>query len=624
MEISDQFKLDPLSTSRSIRLVVLQRSAKREPFQEPLSCRLVEANVDCPPSYVALSYTWGGEEPCEPLTIRTSGSSTKQLLITPNCAAALRLLRRSLQRKSKNRRSLSVWIDAICIVQTSDDERNAQVAMMAEIYQRAKTVVVWLGEDHAPATWGSLACSKPLALFPRLGYDRGRNEGLKSLAARIALKVCNNDTLHHLRLSPYWTRVWTLQEFAHKNSAVLCRDSRLFVFSTLARLLAVAPKDESVPSQQGMDLHVDLYEWQAMATVRPFRAATNQLRRVLTMQASEPRDKIFALRALSPGVLGKMTVDYRKPVGEVFRDATRLMVEEEDSLRVLYFSNRKKTTAGVAWEIMPSWTVDFATTDSEVRGSYKYYYYTSLCAASAGAKSYFAFSGDGRRLTLRGARVGKVGSFVSDKFPTKSQCSEGRCHDHDKMMADKDEECEEKRPFPHVCESPYLDVLGNFMRSVTSTIWAGPKLDAMGRSLYELLWWIIQGPKKHEWSTSMSSTSTSTSTSSSSSSNKAVRGMSVVSSLVKWDSRRGCQCRVELRLGRLFYTLDRRAGFGVVGVREGDDVCLLAGMDHPFILRPCQGEIGRYTIVGPTVFAGAMGGEMWPTDGDELEYFEIM
>ncbi|KAJ0304953.1 hypothetical protein COL516b_005736 [Colletotrichum fioriniae] len=222
---------------------------------------------------------------------------------------------------------------------------------MAEIYQRANTVVVWLGEDHAPASWGSLACSKPLALFPRLGYDRGRNEGVKSLAARIALKV------------------WTLQEFAHKNSAVLCRDSRLFLFSSLARLLAVAPKDESVPSQQGMDLHVDLYEWQAMATTRPFRAATNQLRRVLTMQASEPRDKIFALRALSPGVLGKMTVDYRKPVGEVFRDATRLMVEEENSLRVLYFSNRKKTTAGVAWESMPSWTVDFATTDSEVRGS---------------------------------------------------------------------------------------------------------------------------------------------------------------------------------------------------------------------------------------------------------------
>lgn len=188
MEISDQFKLDPLSTSRSIRLVVLQRGEKKDSFQEPLSCRLVEAKVDCPPSYVALSYTWGGEEPCEPLTIRTSGSSTKQLLITPNCAAALRLLRRSLYRKTKNRRSLSVWIDAICIDQAFDDERNAQVAMMAEIYQRAKTVVVWLGEDHAPATWGSLACSRPLALFPRLGYDRGRSEIVKSLAARIALK----------------------------------------------------------------------------------------------------------------------------------------------------------------------------------------------------------------------------------------------------------------------------------------------------------------------------------------------------------------------------------------------------------------------------------------------------
>lgn len=100
--------------------------------------------------------------------------------------------------------------------------------------------------------------------------------------------------------------------------------------------------------------------------------------------------------------------------------------------------------------------------------------------------------------------------------------------------------------------------------------------------------------------------------------------MSVVSSLVNWDLLRGCQCRVELRLGKLFYTHDRRAGFGVVGVREGDVVCLLAGIDHPFILRPCKDEIGGYTIVGPTVFAGAMGGELWPTDEDELEYLEIV
>ncbi|KAK1621699.1 heterokaryon incompatibility, partial [Colletotrichum phormii] len=115
--------------------------------EDPLSCHLVEVDVDCPPSYVALSYTWGGEEPCEPLVIHNSGRAKQQLLITPNCAAALRLLRRSLRRRTKNRRSLSVWIDAICIDQASDDERNAQVAMMAEIYQRSKTVVVWLGQD---------------------------------------------------------------------------------------------------------------------------------------------------------------------------------------------------------------------------------------------------------------------------------------------------------------------------------------------------------------------------------------------------------------------------------------------------------------------------------------------
>ncbi|OHE98305.1 HET domain-containing protein [Colletotrichum orchidophilum] len=468
MQSCSQFKLEALTSLRSIRPVVLRRSAKKDSIEEPLSCHFVEASVDCSPSYVALSDTWGGEEPCEPLIIQNAGPAERQLLMTPNCAAALRLLRRSLSRKMKSRSSLSVWVDAICIDQSSNDERNAQVAMMAEIYQRAKTVVVWLGEDHAPATWGSLACSKPLALFSRLRNDRDLNEGVKSLAARIALKV-----------------------------------------------------------------------------------------------------------------------------GEVFRDATRLMVEEEDSLRVLYFSNRQKTMAGVAWETMPSWTVDFATTDSEVRGSYKYYY-TSLCAASGGTKPYFAFSGDGKRLTLRVVRVGQVGSFVSDNFPTKSQCVGGRCVVDDQNANDEDKDSGSKSPFPHSCENPYLDVLGRFMTSVTRTVWAGPKLHAMGRSLYELLWWIMQGPKK-------------------------------ISSLVEWDSLRcGCQCRVELRLERLFFTCDRRAGFGVVGVRERDFVCLLAGLDHPFILRPCKGEAERFTLDGPAVFAGVMSGESWPTGVDELEDLEIV
>jgi hypothetical protein len=50
---------------------------------------------------------------------------------------------RQLRRTFRARR---LWIDAICIDQASPDEKNVQVAMMADIYGNAKKVVVWLGE----------------------------------------------------------------------------------------------------------------------------------------------------------------------------------------------------------------------------------------------------------------------------------------------------------------------------------------------------------------------------------------------------------------------------------------------------------------------------------------------
>jgi hypothetical protein len=40
-----------------------------------------------------------------------------------------------------------LWVDAICINQMDEQERNAQVAKMRSIYAKANTVRVWLGSD---------------------------------------------------------------------------------------------------------------------------------------------------------------------------------------------------------------------------------------------------------------------------------------------------------------------------------------------------------------------------------------------------------------------------------------------------------------------------------------------
>lgn len=176
LNIMNPYQYPPLSGPRCTQLIRLYPGTTKDPSC-PLSCDLDEIDLDDPPKYLALSYTWNGETPSEPLTIGNAqvGSSPaagSQLLITPNCAAALRACRRSLHRRINRRKCVKIWVDAICINQGSNDDKSSQVAMMAEIYNQAKRVVVWLGERDSPSTSSTIICSSACALLPDV--DMGR------------------------------------------------------------------------------------------------------------------------------------------------------------------------------------------------------------------------------------------------------------------------------------------------------------------------------------------------------------------------------------------------------------------------------------------------------------------
>lgn len=127
----------PLPEGPHIRLINVRPAAD---FTSNLTCDLETVKLDTKPEYFALSYAWEGQTPSVPI-LCTTGSHSGTLLITPNCAAALRQLRHESG-------SLTIWIDSICIDQKSIDERSSQVALMGEIYKAAKQVVIWLGERN--------------------------------------------------------------------------------------------------------------------------------------------------------------------------------------------------------------------------------------------------------------------------------------------------------------------------------------------------------------------------------------------------------------------------------------------------------------------------------------------
>lgn len=42
-----------------------------------------------------------------------------------------------------------MWVDAICIDQDNAKEKGEQVALMGDIYRKAKCAVAWLGPDNS-------------------------------------------------------------------------------------------------------------------------------------------------------------------------------------------------------------------------------------------------------------------------------------------------------------------------------------------------------------------------------------------------------------------------------------------------------------------------------------------
>jgi hypothetical protein len=83
-----------------------------------------------PVGYTALSYTWGDATP-----LRTIDLDGKPVAVRKN-------LWDFLNRAREDGFAGYLWIDALCIDQSTVGERNHQVAMMGTIYSRAEGIIV--------------------------------------------------------------------------------------------------------------------------------------------------------------------------------------------------------------------------------------------------------------------------------------------------------------------------------------------------------------------------------------------------------------------------------------------------------------------------------------------------
>ena len=162
--------------------------------------------------YIALSYTWGPAEPNHPVEINGQLFLIRQNLMDFLIHADVT--------------DEILWIDALCIDQCNDAERNHQVRLMGNIYSSAKQVLVWLGHGdrdiaqvlRITASRHAATSRKPNGCHVGYEFEMAFESQYAAIErpARPFWKVYQD-----LCSLPYWGRVWIIQEFVLNRSVIM-------------------------------------------------------------------------------------------------------------------------------------------------------------------------------------------------------------------------------------------------------------------------------------------------------------------------------------------------------------------------------------------------------------------
>jgi hypothetical protein len=179
---SEGFSYPPLSRkSDTIRLL---RLLPGKDDKEILQCELFEYDLresdKATHLYEALSYFWG----CSAIP--------KFIVIDGRILGITRNLYKALLRLRDRKFPRIVWVDAVCINQKNENEKEQQIQLIPRIYGQATRVVVWLGEAADDS-------DKALEEIRRSG-------GKKSI------KSLNNERIRQAVLKllerPWFRRIW--------------------------------------------------------------------------------------------------------------------------------------------------------------------------------------------------------------------------------------------------------------------------------------------------------------------------------------------------------------------------------------------------------------------------------
>ena len=319
----------PLTKPNYIRVLTVRQGSRGDTVECTLTTRslaIPESSISTGPllPYEALSYHSGAGEASFKIKIYTEGFP-RSFRVRPNLHTALNQLRLP-------DRPRMLWIAAICINQDDNDEKSAQVSLMADIYRKATSVCVWLGEASTDSDLALNFISRVVNLddFDRLVADRRAPQEWAALSS--------------LMRRAWFSRRWVVQEIALATRATLyCGDAYVdwSDFADAVSLFeAVESESRSISKSIMMsDLfnHVPnfLGEIKFLGATRLVNATSNIFRksnngqvleRLLSLEVlisnlsafktSRPHDVIYAVLNLAKGIRTSATTSSKRSVIE--------------------------------------------------------------------------------------------------------------------------------------------------------------------------------------------------------------------------------------------------------------------------------------------------------------------
>ncbi|EYB28739.1 hypothetical protein SNK04_005230 [Fusarium graminearum] len=299
------------------------------PREKALEGRLLVVDVDKPPAYEALSYTWADASNDSSLCQRIFiGHGNRALPITSSCHQGLRHLRKELE-------SVFIWVDSVCINQSDLEERSYQVAMMDDVFSRANVVHAYVGEDEYG---NSRKGTKAVPLLQSITEPtRPPGREFKNHAPAI---------LDPFFQRPFFSRLWVVQEVLLARSVVLhCGDK----FTPISQDMVVKAQTHRVEIPWWMN-HIGRIGPYVKSELVQVLAAT------ALCQMSDLRDKIFGLLGLvDVEDASILAADYNLMVREVYIGTAAYLIQKRGRHEILELSEsltniEQRNTYGI-----PSW-----------------------------------------------------------------------------------------------------------------------------------------------------------------------------------------------------------------------------------------------------------------------------